>query len=1046
MMLKKLNLFHYVLLFSFLLYGKTYAQQIVKGTVKDEKGETLVGVSVKEQATTNGVQTDLNGDFSIRTTKSNATLIFTYISFETKSVNVVNNQHLTIVLKSSTKDLEEVVVVGYGVQDKKSVVGSVVSVKGDVLDRTGGMTNFAQALTGNLPGVTTLQLSGEPGSDETNILIRGQSTWNNSKPLVLVDGIERPLTDIDVKEVESVSVLKDASATAVYGVKGANGVILITTKRGKSGKTQLSATYSQGFKTLSKLPTTLNSFDAITAANQGIENELPSYGATAWAAYVPYEIARNYADPNADRYRYPDVNWQKEILKDVAYSNIVNVNASGGNDFVKYFGSLGYNHDGDLYKTDYNEQFGYTPGFGYDRYNFRSNLDFTLSKTTTLGVNLSGYVGSKKSYNANGLGGDSFADGAILMGIYKKAPDMYAVRYPDGLYGYTPIESKDRNPVDFLNNQGITFNTRKQLATDLNLQQKLDVITKGLTGGIRFSYDSYFNTLGRSLKTPSLQYEYIDPITGIVTLSPNSGSNDYDFILGDVVVGAESYDTSSKSDLRKNLYYEANLNYQRGFNNNTNNVSALFLFNRREYNVKTNFPDLQESWAGRVTYNYKYKYLLEANGAYNGTNSFGVENRFSFFPSISAGYNIKQEEFMKNIDWLSRLKLRYSYGIVGSDAGIKKFGYNTTWQTGGDLALGDPNLVNSPYIQYTVRTTGNPSLRWETAKKQNYALETSFFNEAINFTAEYFTEHRKDIFISEANRNVAVFTTAVDANLGKTETRGFELSLDANHKLSNDFKIWANLNFTRAVDKVIYREDPELLSAYQKNTGYQIGQTKTQIQSGFINNWDDMYAATQLESSFGNLRLPGDLAIIDFNGDGVINGKDNAPYGYPNNRPQNNYSLTVGFDTRGISFMVQFYGVSNVSKSFQLPTASGGYHLFYQDYGNVWTPQNLNADYTQQRFTSVSTIGAYPSGLMYLYDASYLKLQTAEIAYTFKEVAIKRLGLSGLKVYLQGNNLFYWSDLPLDAEGGGANLIDGNQGIGKYPLFKKFNLGLTARF
>lgn len=1021
----------FLLLFGSMVFAQEY--KTISGVVTDETGLPMPGVTVIIKGTNIGAATDFDGNYNLSVPANAKVLIFSYVGMKTQNITINNRSSISVTIEADTESLEEVIVVGYGNQQKRELTSAVVEVKGEALEQAGNPSNLAQALTGQLPGLTTQTSVGEPGSDGTTLLIRGQSTWNGAAPLVLVDGIERPLNDIDVSEIASVSVLKDAASTAVYGVRGANGVILVTTKRGKIGKTNLNISFDQGLKFNSKLPRVLGSYDALNQLNEGIENEL-AISPISWQDYYPQEILERWRDPNRDIYRYPDVNWQDLILKDVALSSRLNLNINGGTDFVKYFGSLAYTHEGDMYNQNYNERFDYTPSLAYDRLNFRSNLDFNLTESTTFNVNLSGFIGFKNESDQSGFSGL-----APLMGIYKQAPDVFPAQFPDGSYGYDPNSDNTQNPLEGLNTGGLRKSTRTQLASDFTLNQKLDVLTKGLEIGTRLAYDTYYTTTGRTIKTNDIQGRFIDPITGeeFQRYQTTTGT-DYDFIEFPGNIKPEEIDNSDQNRVMKNLFYQFDLRYNRNFKGHK--VSGMALFNRREDLQGTRYPDKLESWVGRVTYAYKTKYFFKTSGAYNGSDNFGPGYKFDFFPSAEIGWDVAQEAFMSGASWLGQLKLAYSVGEVGSDRGIPKYAYISTYNQGGRLELGWPFLSNQPYIMSSEDNIANPDLRWETAIKQNFKLETQMFNGNVRFSVDYFRDDRKDIFISGNGRNIPVVFGAppVAANIGSTESRGFELQLDLIHNFNSDSKAWLKANFTHAKDKILYREDPQLFSEYQKQAGFQIGQTRSQLHDGFLDNWDDVYGSVNPQNNL-HLRLPGDLDIIDFNGDGQINGFDRAPYGYPS-RPQNNYSLFLGYDYKGFSAMVQFYGVNNVTRNYQLERGNTA-HTFFGEYQDYWRPDNTNARYSNLRWNTGKNY--VPSGTQFEYDGSYIKLQTAEVSYTFDKKAIKGIGLSSLRVYINGNNLWFKSKLPQDVEVGSLN---NNQNIGFYPLSRRMNLGFNLQF
>jgi TonB-linked SusC/RagA family outer membrane protein len=1026
--------------------GTNQTRKVTGKVISNEDGEGLPGVNVIERGTRNGNITDLHGVYSLIVAEG-ATIVFSSVGYISEEVVVGARSVIDLVMKPDIKQLQEIVVVGYGEQKKESIVGSIGVVTQETLERRGSVNNISSALSGQIPGVTVLETTGEPGRNNPTILIRGMSTWNGSEPLILVDGIERRMTDIDVGDVESVSVLKDASATAVFGVKGANGVILITTKRGREGKANLNMTANMGIKTISKVFTIMDSYEGIAWKNTAIENEV-SVQESAWQFYMPYQELLRYKKPQQYPYNYiyPNVNWKDEILKDFATSYRVNLNISGGTKSTKYYGSLAYIHEGDILNSSYNHAKGYNPGYSYDRFNFRGNLDFELTKTTKLAVSQSGYIGSKKHTQILNLA-------HIFRGIYNLPPDVFPVRHEDGVYGKNLADQGIQNPMQYLNDAGISRNNRSQIANDIKLTQKLDAITKGLSASVNMSYDVYFSTTGPNISDGGNVgqgvFKYLSPAildaetrqdsinaTYYIYSTGSGRTNEFDYVY---VPWTYSSEAISYNSLARELFYQTSLNYARTFSKHE--VSGLFLFNRRENASGSQFKIYREDWVGRLTYNFDEKYFAEFNGAYNGSDYFGPGYRFGFFPSAAAGWMISNESFM-DISWLDKLKVRASVGKVGSDSGLPRWPFVSSWQYGARspsaamARFGRPNLmdVNSPYTFYWEGNIANPDLHWETAVKKNLGLELGFFQNAISMNIDVFRDDRDNIFLSSSDRSVpATFgAPAVAANLASTKTTGYEMELSLKKSFNNHWSGWSTLSMTRAKDVILYREDPELLPDYMKYAGFAIGQIKSTMREGFINNWDDAYAS--VAGTTNNFRLPGDWALIDFNGDGIVNNYDQVPYGYPN-RPQNTYSASMGLRNKNLSFMVQFYGVTNIHRSVSLGWPTTSFARVAEDLRDYWTPDNTNAFVKAPRIVTGS-----PNGDFGLYDGSFLRLKTAEISYTLPTKWNQLLGLANTKVYMNGNNLFFWSKLPQDAETGSFNIEDA------YPMFRYYNLGINVGF
>lgn len=1031
----------YTVCFVVVSFTTAYSQtRTLTGTVSDASG-TLPGVAVLVKGTTNGTNTDAEGKFSLTVNENAETLVVSFIGMESQEVPIGNQTSFNIVLAESVTTLEEVVVVGYGEQKKESVVGAIVQTKGEDLKRSGGVVNVAQALTGQLPGVTVIQGTGEPGADDPRILIRAQGTWNNSNPLILVDGVERRMNDIDMNEIESISVLKDASATAVFGVKGAEGVILITTKRGKVGTPKFSIDANSNVKFLSKTPDKLNSYEGFLYRNNSIEYELP-VTESSWGMIMPMQLVNRYKQPQApgDEYIFPDVDWPKEQLKDFALSHRVNLNFSGGTQTARYFGSLSYTHDGDLLNSGLDNGKGYKSKNAYDRFNFRTNLDLDVTKTTTFSLNVAGYVGTKF--------GNPGQD--IWRPFYQSAPHTYPARFPDGAWGFTPLYQIP-NPLYLLNNSGAPTTTRTQVNTDFVLQQKLDFITKGLSFRGLLAYDNLFYTTGGISDNGNALTRWIDPAIIDIQEGQNeedfihgsirtAGINDFDWVQQPVTYMAEN--PNNLGSAYRRLFYQNQLNYSRVFDKH--DVGATVVMTREQYAEGSMFPRYREDWVTRITYAYDDRYLFETNGAYNGSEKFSKDYRFGFFPSVALGWRASNENFLKNVAWLSNLKFRYSYGKVGNDNfTAPRWAYETQWRI--DVAptyFGAPQNGASPYTQYVESVIGNPSLQWETAIKQNFGIEFSVLENRIGFTADIFRDHRTDIFMSASQRRISDYfgSLPVSANLGETKSKGYELSLNLQNQL-NQLHYWANVSYTYAKDEVIFMEDPSLLPSYQKNQGYQIGQTRNGVTEGYVNNWDELYATTFWQVQNGN-KLPGDQRIVDFNGDGIINTFDSAPYGYPT-RPQNTYNFSLGLSYKGFSIMAQFYGIYNVHRRygwFSMPYSDGAEFVVFENNLDQWTPENLDAAWPAQRTNRSYDFANINAGDRWLVDASFLRLKTAEIAYTLGGQWLKNIGASSTRIYVNGNNLFFWSDMVDDQEGPGVT-----NGAG-YPVYKRVNLGLSVNF
>jgi TonB-linked SusC/RagA family outer membrane protein len=1000
----------------------------VRGIVRDEAGAPLVGVNVFVDGTTIGVATNIDGSYQLNVSPSQ-TITYQYLGYEEQSEAVGDRRQINVTLLPSAVAVDEVVVVGFGQQKKASVVGAITQTTGEVLQRAAGQTNLGAALTGNLPGVVTVQGSGMPGEDDPQITVRAASSWNSSEPLILVDGIERPMSAVDVSSVESISVLKDASATAVYGVKGANGVILITTRRGQEGRAQINVGFTATMKTVSKLPNKYDSYDAMMLRNVAIENEL-ALNPGSWSDVRAQSFIENYRNQTTveQRERYPNVDWQEVLFKDFAMSYNANIGISGGTKFVKYFVSADYANEGDQFEHFDNGR-GYEAAYAYNRMNVRANLDFQITPTTTFSMNLSGSNGIRKHPQENA--GDEFELTRNWAGVYGLAPDVFMPVYSDGAWGYYPNNIQQiLNSARRMSVGGIVEDTNTRINTDFTLVQKLDFITEGLQARGSISWDNNFSGSNGGINDMfnDPQQKWIDPLTGIAQVRMTETNDKFDWAEG-IAWGTNDGSVGSVS---RNLFYQLQLNWARTFGQHA--LSAMGVFNRQENASGAMIPSYREDWAFRATYDFAGKYMVEYNGAYNGSEKFSRENRFAFFNSGAVGWMISEEQFMKQLTFLDMLKVRYSYGEIGDDNVGGRFLYVSSAVNSGSVNFGNP-YGSSPYTWWREDVVGNPNVRWETVVKQNFGIDYSFLNGMFAGTVEIFKDKRRDILVSGSQRSIPAYLgiSAPVANLGKVETNGYEIELRFNKSLNNGMRLWANMNMTHATSNILERDDPQLRPEYQKQAGFPMGQVRTHIDGGFLNTYDQIYGSAQLDANDQN-KLPGDYNLIDFNNDGLVDSKDSVPFGY-STTPENTYNATLGIDWKGFSAFVQFYGVNNVTREVPLASFGGRQNIAY-NIGSWWSETNPNGDATVPRW--LSTASSYRYSTQFLYDGSYLRLKNAEIGYTFTSGWVKKLGMGNLKVYVNGNNLWLWTKMPDDRE---SNL-GSSGGNGAYPTVRRFNLGV----
>jgi TonB-linked SusC/RagA family outer membrane protein len=1022
----------------------------VKGTITDgATGEPLIGVTVVIKGTTMGQITDARGQFSINLPGQEATLVFSFIGYTTQESVVSAGSTVNIRMQLELQQMEEVVVVGYGIQKKESVVGSITQATGDQILNSLRGADLTNALTGNLPGLITVQNNGIPGGSgaenpATRIFIRGRKTWNNSQPLILVDGIERDMNEVDPYTVEGISVLKDASATSVFGVKGANGVILITTKRGTLGRPRLTVNATSTAKMVSRVPETLGSYDANLLRNYVLLNEVViSEG--AYDRMIPDEYLEYYKNQTYPEY-FPDVNWREAMLKDVTFDRNINMSISGGTKAVKYFGSLSYLNEGDILKIqDYGQ--GYDPSFQYDRFNYRSNLDFTITPTTNFSVNLAGFFSNQKRPRQGLINQDWYS-------LYGYPHDLIPVTYSDGTWANYE-DDRFKNYLLGANFTGYSKTNSTQVNTDFMLKQNLDFITKGLSFKAKLSYDITAATTGQNLVDDGIITKYIskdivNEITPGMTeeeikalevkytkwLEPDNSNSaaGLDFMSRPFTYSNETADGNANSFFRS-LNYELSLDYNRDFGKH--NVGGLFLMSRNERARGSVFPSYREDWVGRLVYNYDKRYILEVNGAYNGSEKFSKDYRFGFFPSLAAGWIVSNEQFFTPVKpFVNELKFRFSNGKVGSDAGIDRWQYIGSYEVTNSRAwFGSPTPSQSTYPQRAEGIIPNADLHWETSEKSDLGIEAGFFDNMLQVNFDYFWEHRSDIFVGGNERIVPVYFGAppVSGNIGEVKTEGWEVETDFSNTTAGGLRYTAGISVAFAKDLIIKKSDPELAPDYQKQAGYAIDQPRITLPDRVMNSWNDVYTGVVGQTN-ANL-LPGDFRSIDFDSDGVITIKDDAPYGY-SNRPQYTYSPKFGLDYKGFSLNLMFYGAFNMEGMLTYGSFVNEYSIAY-DYTRdaSWNPQlgiGEDAKYSAIRIT-------LPSRQFYI-DRSYLRLKTAVLSYNVNSSLIKKVGLSGMRLHVNGENLLYFSKAPMDNES------NDDYRYRSYPVLKRVTLGLSVNF
>jgi len=1026
----------------------------VKGTVTDGTADPLIGATIKVKGNTSlGTVTDFDGNFQLNVPSESSVLLISYVGMTTKEIKVGKQRSFKVTLQDDTQ-LQEVVVVGFGQQKKASVVGAITQTTGEVLERAAGIGSVGAALTGNLPGVATIASTGQPGEEDPQIYIRGAAAWNtDAQPLILVDGVKREIKSVDITSVATISVLKDASATAVYGVEGANGVILITTKRGQEGKAKIDFGFNATLKTVSKLPRKYDSYDGYMYRNQAIENELALGGDASWAYYRPqsfinnfrnqdrtviqnYNINGEYLGDYSQAERYPNVDWQDEMFKSTAFSYNTNLNISGGTKAVKYFVSFDYQNEGDMTRIWDNRQ-GYEGGYAYNRLNVRSNLDFQITKTTQFKVNLAGSNAQQKTPRYYYGNSGEFFQQQNWAGAYGMPPNVFPVQFSDNSWGYYPLVSNMANSPMNVAMSGYELKTITRIFTDFALEQDLGFITKGLIARGTISWDNQFNEGSRGINQAggghASKRMYMLPEDGVLRpetqIYTNTGFDFYEKVDWSTEAGSVNY-TNRATEMSLQLFW------QRQFGKH--NVSLMGNWKRRIQAGNAELENRREDWVFRTTYDYNSKYFAEFNGAYNGSQKFSPDNRFAFFCSGAAGWMLSEEPFMKKLKEkriIDMFKIRGSIGEIGDDNAGARWAYMNQWATINKVHM---TLTDgeSPFQGYKESVIAAPDLKWATVLKKNLGFDYAILDGLFAGSFDWFRDDRKDIFVSGANRSVPAYYgawTVPDVNKGEIKNSGFEFEIRFNKVLKNGMRFWANCNYTYAHNEIKLKDDPKLLPGYRRAQGYSQGQYTSFIDNGYIKTYDELYSTPAREKDDTQVMI-GDHYIVDFNADGVVDETyDQAPYGYTGN-PEHTYNATIGWEWKGWSWFAQFYGVTGVTRDVGI-TSFNNKLLTVYDNGTWWNPSTGDGEVVVPRFT---TQVAYNDGTQYLYDGSYFRLKNVEVAYTWTKGWIKKLGFSSLKIYVNGNNLFMITKMPDDREGNGSF----SGGGGAYPTVRRFNLGV----
>ncbi len=1023
--------------------------QKVTGKVTGKKdGQPIPGVTVFVKGTTNGIVTDVDGKYSLSNVLPNATLVFSFIGTKKQEIKVDGQVVIDVALEDENTGLEQVVVVGYGTQKKVAVIGAVSSVQSKELMQSSS-ADLTNALSGKLAGLSALQNGGgQPGMDAATLYLRGAASLNDNSPLILIDGVPRSnIRTLDVNEVESVSVLKDASATAVFGVRGANGVLLITTKRGVEGKAQLSINVEQSFTSFTREPQRVHAVDYMKLRNLALTNDglQPIYSDDVIAKY---QNPLAGLDPKSSDYAtqvklrnyiYCDHDYYRELIKRYTPQTRVSVDVTGGTKNVSYYMNAGYLHQGGNLNADPKSVLGYDPSAFMDRFTFRSNLDYKITNSLSAFLNLGTYiekvnmpyVGGMYGGDENWMMRDLIYQSTSLTPITPGPRTLSGYGVPGGLIvdpGYL-----DRSPYEVLNGRGFQNETRANLNSTLGATWDLSkAITPGLNIKGMISYDSYggsglYGSISSILALANLDY------------TNNALSYAYKQAIGSPLSISKDYWT------QYNINLQGSANYNRRFGKHE--VTGMLLFQRDFWDHGGEIPHNLLGMATRVQYNYDNRYFTEFDMGYNGSEQFAKGHRFGYFPAVSVGWVVTNEEFLKNSEVLTNLKIRSSYGKVGNDKlGDDRFLYLDNTQMGDGFlgSLGNRQQVNEALI-------GNPNLTWETSFKKNLGTDFSLFKN-LSGTFDYFIEHRSNILLVRSS--VPAFQ-GVDpgnvprANMGIVYNHGYEIELNYNLPVNKDLSFTFRGNYAFSKNKVMACDEVRLDSTYTyryKRTGFSLDQP-----FGYLIDWKDHggYWVSQTEITSSQLAFGatsprvGDFKYKDVNGDGVIDEKDQVPIGYSSKVPEVTYGFSLGTNYKDFDLTIFFQGVAKYSRTY---AAQNVYEdicrgTYYDYHMNSWT---LDRYLAGSKITYPALCSKASSSLtandFFVMNCAFTRLKNVEFGYTLPKSGLKTLGINRLRIFVGGQNLYLWGHLRtkhLDPEN--------NDPIG-YPSTKMVNFGLNVTF
>ena len=1024
----------------------------IKGNVIDAAGQPVIGAAVTIQGTTTGVAADMDGGFTLTVPGENSVIEVSGLGYVTEVITVGKKQKFTVVLQEDTQTLDATVVVAYGTQTRATITGALTSIDNKALVKA-PVADVTNVLAGQMPGVSTVQESGQPGEDYAKIYIRGVGSLSesNASPLILVDGVERPMNTVDPNEIESLSVLKDAASTAVFGVRGANGVIIITTKRGDAGKPKISVSSITGVQMPMSYIEQCDSYDFARYYNVYQWND----GKTDPGLYFTREAIEAYRT-GSDPIMYPNTHWNELMFRDAFLQTKNNINISGGSDKVRYFVSMGYMFQNGLLKQIPGVT--YDNNYAYNRYNYRANLDFKLTETTDMKFNISGVIGNTREPLNDGrdniwmltmLWAHPTASPGIVNGMPVTVVSYDAL--PDGLTKW--------NGWEYYYWSGYQSKYKTTLGMDMTITQRLDFITEGLSASVMGSYDTDMSLTKK--RTGSGGYhQTIEYASWVDGSGMDISDPAFDRTYVPVISGSQptlSYSESTDDD--KSWYLEARIDYRRKFAQK-HSVSGLLLYNqsRDYYPSKYSWlPYGYVGWVARATYGYDDKYLVDFSAGYNGSENFAPgKTRYGLFPSASLGWVISEENFMEKVGWVDFLKLRASVGLVGNDQGNSvRFMYmDGVWNDVGSYYFGVNKSDGVP--RYELGTPGNNGVTWETALKSNIGLDFDLLNYRLHFSGDLFYEHRTGILITPNSLPSIIATSLPNMNLGIVNNKGFELEVGWNDRIGN-FTYDLNANVTFARNKIIFQDEVEPEYEYQRETGGPTGRyllyqfDRLYQKSDFYTDADGVMRLNPDLPQPSNAVYPGDCMYKDLNSDGIIDGRDRMYDGYPN-RPEYVFGSNWKFGYKGFNLNLNWVAATNVSRvwndDYRIPFTNSGHrgllNIFAEnswiDNDNPWAPGR--EDGTLPRFTKTNYPWNSMDSTLWTVDASYIRLKSASFGYTFSRSRfLDKLGINSLGLMFTGYNLWTLSKMKLQDPEAKSKSSDG-----QYPLVKTYNLALNINF